>query len=409
MKKQIRVTRRTFFQGALGFAAAAAGISPDSLKKKPVLNPEGVTPGKDPVFRTLGKTGLRLPVVSMGVMNADNPALVRRSFELGVRHFDTAAVYQGGRNEEMVGQVIQDMKVRDRVVIGTKVFVPHVQREVSSGELKKIYLETADASLRRLRTDYLDILYSHNVQDTGYLNNPGILEALRILKKQGKVRFIGFSVHTSMAELIENAVQSGYFDVILTVYNYAHSENTRLRQALDKAARQGIGLIAMKTQCSQYWYSQRLPESQQKFYRGSVMHTAVLKWALRNEAIATAVPGYTTFEQMEQDFSVSRDLEFTPEEEKFLKDRDVETSLGYCLQCGACDSTCPHGVPVRSLMRCHLYATCYANFTEARETLNRLPEKNNLTRCVDCSSCTARCVNGIDIPRRIGDLIRIYG
>ena len=72
------------------------------------------------IQRTLGKTGLTMPVVSMGVMNADIPGLVRRSYELGIRHFDTAAVYQGGRNEEMVGSVIKELGVRDKVIIATK-------------------------------------------------------------------------------------------------------------------------------------------------------------------------------------------------------------------------------------------------------------------------------------------------
>src|SRR3954453_13812458 len=72
------------------------------------------------IQRTLGKTGLTMPVVSMGVMNADIPGLVRRSYELGIRHFDTAAVYQNGRNEEMVGAVVKEMGIRDKVVISTK-------------------------------------------------------------------------------------------------------------------------------------------------------------------------------------------------------------------------------------------------------------------------------------------------
>jgi len=58
--------------------------------------------------------------VSMGVMNADVPGILRRSYELGIRHFDTAAVYQNGRNEEMVGIVIKEMGIRDKVVISTK-------------------------------------------------------------------------------------------------------------------------------------------------------------------------------------------------------------------------------------------------------------------------------------------------
>ena len=73
--------------------------------------------------RTLGKTGLTVPIVSFGVMNADVPGLVRRAYELGMRHFDTAAAYQRGRNEEMVGTMIKDMGVRDDVIVSTKVWL----------------------------------------------------------------------------------------------------------------------------------------------------------------------------------------------------------------------------------------------------------------------------------------------
>jgi aldo/keto reductase family protein len=70
--------------------------------------------------RTLGRTGLTLSIVSMGVMNADVPGILRRSYELGIRHSDTAAVYQNGRNEEVVGSLIKEMRIRDKVVISTK-------------------------------------------------------------------------------------------------------------------------------------------------------------------------------------------------------------------------------------------------------------------------------------------------
>src|SRR5208337_2691153 len=88
--------------------AAASGLPIEAAASSPVLQ------------RTLGKTGLTLPIVSMGVMNADVPGLLRRAYELGIRHFDTAAAYQQGRNEEMVGKVIKDLGVRDKVTITTK-------------------------------------------------------------------------------------------------------------------------------------------------------------------------------------------------------------------------------------------------------------------------------------------------
>ena len=97
----------------------------------------------------------------MGVMNADVPGILRRAYELGIRHFDTAAGYQKGRNEEMVGQVIKDIGVRDKVTISTKQMLR--SRPPSAAEAKKRFIEGVEASLRRLQMDHVDILYHHSV------------------------------------------------------------------------------------------------------------------------------------------------------------------------------------------------------------------------------------------------------
>lgn len=100
--KQGEWNRREFIVKPLVFAGAAGVLGrTESLVAQPATTPSGPL-----LTRTLGKTGISLPIVSMGVMNADIPGLLRRSYELGIRHFDTAASYQQGRNEEMVGQVI---------------------------------------------------------------------------------------------------------------------------------------------------------------------------------------------------------------------------------------------------------------------------------------------------------------
>ena len=364
---------------------------------------------KQIIYRNLGKTGISLPIVNMGVMNALEPALVKRSFESGVRYFDTAAWYMRGKNEEMIGNVIKALNARNKVTIGTKVYIPHEQRNISAAEAKASYLKIANESLQRLQTDYVDILYSHVVNTPEWLNNPGIVEALQQLKKEGKARFIGFSTHSNMTACINAAIQTGVYDVILTVFNYALGEYPQYIDTLKKAAAKGIGLIAMKTQCSQYWYRQELPESMQKFYQGTILHTAVLKWVLRHDFITTAVPGYTNFQQMEEDFSVAYNLEYTNEEKKFLEDRNVKLSLGYCHQCQRCVSTCPNGVDIPTLMRTHLYATCYGNFYQARDALDSIASGKGLEACGACDACRAHCVNRIDLAKRIDELKVIYG
>jgi len=403
-EKKSNVDRREFlYKSATGMASLGAlHITRSKLFSHPKETDRNI------IYRTLGKTNIKLPVVNMGVMNSNSPELIKKSYEIGVRHFDTAANYQRGQNEKVVGQAIKDLGVRKNVIIGTKVYIPHNQRNMSAREAKKAYLKIAHESLERLQTDYVDILYSHNVQNLDWLNNPGILDALNLLKQEGKVRFIGFTTHANMAELIKNSTETNNYEVILTSFNYAMSHNKDYIDILKKAAAKDIGLIAMKTQCSQYWYRNNLPEAQQKYYQGEILHTAVLKWALNNNFITTAIPGYTNFKEMQEDFSVAYNLTLAPEERKFLNDRNVQYSLGYCQQCGKCISTCPKGVRIPDLMRTHMYAACYANFYQARNTFDEIPPEKGLPACSNCDRCVAVCENNIDIKERVQELMAIY-
>jgi hypothetical protein len=79
-------------------------------------------PAKLP-HRVLGKTGLRLPAITMGVMNSDNPNLIRAALDAGLKHLDTAHAYMRGRNEEVIGEVIKG-RPRDSFFITTKVGLP---------------------------------------------------------------------------------------------------------------------------------------------------------------------------------------------------------------------------------------------------------------------------------------------
>lgn len=365
---------------------------------------------KEILHRILGKTGIKIPIVSMGVMNAFSPELVRRSYEKGIRYFDTSSYYQRGKNEEMIGNVTQQLNVRKEVIIATKVYLPHAQRSMPPDQVKAYFLRSSDESLKRLQTDYVDILFSHSVSELTWLNNPGVRDALQLIKKQGKARFIGFSTHQNMAECIDDAAQSGLYDVILTMFNYALWDDLNLLAALKNAQAKNIGLIAMKTQCPQYGgHWENVPDSKMHYYKGKIMHSAVLKWVLRHQFIATAIPGLTTFQQIDDDFPVAYNLDYTDEEKKFLDDRNASLSFGYCRQCSECTRQCQMGVDIPTLMRVHMYSVCYNNFHHARQTLDDIPISQSLRNCASCQHCSVQCRRGIDVADRINELQVIYG
>ena len=400
--------RRTFFSRSLAGLASlgmAGGAAKNLFGRGQATSAASSAGGI--ITRSLGKTGYQVPIVSMGVMNADNPDLVRAAYERGIRHFDTAATYMRGRNEQMVGTVIKELGARDKVFVATKIPPLSVDSlaDMKPEEMKAYCLDSVERSLKRLQTDYIDMIYLHDVQNVANVQNAGLRIAFETIKKQGKARWVGFSTHTNMDALLDEAVRTGYCDAILTAYNYSMSENIRLLESMQKAAAAGIILIAMKTQCKQPWYLDGYEPSARKFYEGKLQHTALLKWVLSHEVFATAVPGFQNFREVEEDFSVAYDLSYTPEEKKFLEDRNVKMAMSaVCQQCGQCADSCPERVEVPQLVRAHMYAACYVNMAQARETLERIPRGKGLERCNACVACVARCAKGVDLAARITEL-----
>lgn len=349
------------------------------------------------IQRTLGKTGLTIPVVSMGVMNADIPGLVRRSYELGIRHFDTAAGYQDGRNEEMVGSVIKELGVRDQVIIATKQHMRN--RPANVAEAKRRFMEGVEGSLRRLQMEHVEILYYHAVDSVEDANAEGPLDALQTLKRQGKTRFIGLSTHKS-ADILPHAMKHNLFDVFLVTLNYTMAHNTEMLNTVERAAKSGIGIVAMKTQAGgtvkpEAGMPKKLPPASQ---------TALLKWALNHDFVTTAIPGFSTYEHLEQDFSVVRNLAYTAEEQAFLADKAFVAQAEFCQQCGKCIGDCPMHVDVPSLMRSHMYAVQYRNTALAGQTLAAIASERGLQTCEGCESCPIQCRHHVQIGNKIARL-----
>ncbi len=354
------------------------------------------------MMRTLGKTRISLPIVSLGFMNADAPDLIQHAYEIGMRHVDTAAFYQGGRNEEIVGATIKKMGVRDTVVIGTKVFLRGVGVSARDPQARNAFRQVAEASLKRLQMDHVDILYYHSVDSAEDLRAEGPLQALAELKKEGKTRFIGLSTHQG-AVVLPEAVRLGVFDVGLVPINYTMASNKTLLDAVEQAAKSGMGIIAMKTQAGGLSRPDRalpkvLPPHSQ---------TALLKWALHNRSVTTAIPGVTAHDQLVQNITVAFNLEYTAAEKEFLGDKGQVTQAQFCQQCGQCQSDCPHGVAIPTLMRSHMYAVQYANLDLARSTLACLEIGKGLRPCASCGACKAICRNDVNIGTNIRRLVSV--
>ncbi|MEW6411948.1 MAG: aldo/keto reductase [Candidatus Zixiibacteriota bacterium] len=396
-----------------GFLSAAGGslLSAGLLNLNPAITlAEGADDkadgsSKEIIYRKLGRTDIHVPIVSIGVMNSENPEIIQASYEIGVRYFNLSGNYQLGRIETVAAGVLNKLQVRDKVIIGTGNDDVEAFAGLSASECKRKITAACEASLSRLKTDYIDIYYVWEGHDPRNTHNPAMLEALEYLKQQQKIRHAGVSMHSNMAEAINAVADGGYFDVVMTTFNFTLSDDSKLLAAIKNAAAKGVGVIAMKMMAG----GSRWPnESSRRDHSSAAIATACIKWVLRNPAVSTSVPGFMSYEHMRQDFSVARDLEYTPEEERFLSDNSVKLGMGFCRQCKSCLAYCPKKVDIPTLMRVHMYAAQYGDLYRARVTLDSISSGSDLRVCKDCSTCRAICANSVEIASRIDELKAIY-
>ncbi|MFO1072925.1 MAG: aldo/keto reductase [Geminicoccaceae bacterium] len=151
-----------------------------------------------------GQTGLEVSRLCLGCMTYGDPAwrpwvldeeaarpFLRAAWEAGINFFDTADMYSLGRSEEVVGRALKDLARRDEVVIATKLYHAMGQRPNQKGLSRKHVMEAIDASLKRLGTDYVDLLIIHRFDPATPVEET--LDALNDVVRAGKALYLGAS------------------------------------------------------------------------------------------------------------------------------------------------------------------------------------------------------------------------
>ncbi len=395
-----RIKRREFI-GKATLGLFSTGLALPLLKSNAFTSEQ---PQKV-IYRTLGKTKLRIPVVSFGVMNSDSPDLIKRALDKGINHLDTAHTYLRGNSERVIGEVLQKSGDRDKIYVATKMFFARDRdknvftrtgTERRPGASEENLFKLLETSLQRLRTDYIDILYLHSCESPQMAAYEPLMNALAKAKKQGKARFIGVSTHSNEPDVIRASVDAEVYDVVLTAYNFAQNHREEVKKAIQYAVSKGVGVVAMKTQGGR---------SMQEKGEIEINHEAALKWVLEDENVCTTIPGITTFEQLDQNLRVMNNLALSGAERSEIQFASSLKGKIYCQNCCACIPTCPNNAEIPSLMRAFMYAKAYGNYIQAGMTVAELPRKKGLNVCRSCSSCTASCPNGINIGSRVNTLI----
>ena len=254
-------------------------------------------PAADIPTRPFGRTGVRVSILGMGgwhmivpKTDADTVRLVHEAIDSGITFFDNAWDYNDGVSEERMGKALAGR--REQAFLMTKV--------CTHGRDGKVAMRQLEDSLRRLRTDYLDLWQIHEVafddEPRRHFAKGGVVEALDKARQQGKVRFVGFTGHKDPALHLEMLSYDYKWDAVQMPINcFDGSFRSFEQRVLPELNRRGIAPIGMKSLCG----------DARAITAGVVSAEEALRYSL-SLPIATLVTGIDTPKVLRQDVGIAR-------------------------------------------------------------------------------------------------------
>ncbi len=313
--------RRHFLQQA-AFAAASAVITQSATAQPPATQPTKIEltnlgPDKIPQ-KPLGRTGINVSIIGLGGYSlGDAPSLqeattiVHEAVDAGVNFFDNAWEYHDGKSEDWMGQCLQGL--RDKVILMTKV--------CTHGRDKKVAMKQLEESLKRLRTDHLDVWQIH---ECVYWNDPewhfskdGVVEALTEAKKQGKTRFVGFTGHKHPQIHLKMLAHDYPFDTAQMPLNaFDATFRSFEKEVLPEVNRRGMAAFGMKSLCGGGDAILNMPISVEE----------ALRYAM-SLPVATTISGIDSLNVLHQNLAIARGFKpYTPQEMDAIRTKCAPTA-----------------------------------------------------------------------------------
>jgi predicted aldo/keto reductase-like oxidoreductase len=386
-------------------------------------------------YRTLGRTGFKVPDISTG--RPSDPAVLRALLDAGITYIDTAESYGRGDSEKTIGQVINDYN-RKSIFITSKL---HIKDDVT----KEDVLTRTRKCLERMKTDYVDCMLIHGASTVKTLSSPGFHAAMKQLKAEGKVKFLGVSNHgpshfgqeagnqDSMEKVLCAAAADGRFDVVLLVYNFLQKE---MGERILKACKEkNVGTTLMKTNPVGRFYSMKdriatmkkegkeIPERYTRMFaqlqkeadkaqdfikkynlkNPREIRDAAIRYVISNPDVHTVCCSFRNFDDVDGFLKLSGSS-LTSSDQKKLTAFSESCGNLYCRHaCGNCEALCPHGVPVNTIMRYNHYFEAQGQEKYAMEKYSTLKgAKADL-----CQNCQGNCQSGCSFNVPIHGLLNL--
>jgi predicted aldo/keto reductase-like oxidoreductase len=402
--KNGKSNRRAFLKkaAAIGLGAALGG----TFLRQPREVSAQITLPKAPMpRRAFGRSGIKVSTLSLGgmfdIMN--NRLMLAKALEWGIDYWDTAEGYGGGRSEEGIGRwFVRNPGTRKQVFLVSKL----------SPRRGADFTSRLEECLKRLHTDYLDLLCMHGIRSIDEMD-PRLESWSHDMKKAGKLKLFGFSAHSNMEDCLEGAARLPWIDGIMFAYNYRLMREPRMKAAVEACYRAGIGLTAMKTQGGGPVQSDSESEIEMAgrfMQKGFTHHQAKLMAVWEDKRIASICSQMPNLTIMATNAAAAADqTRLSQADRDLLAQYASETFSDYCAGCGRlCTEALGKKVPINDVMRCLMYLHSYQDLMLARSTFGMLPaQTRTLLAQMDFSEAERSCPRNLPIGRMMQEATQL--
>lgn len=403
------MNRREFLKSAFAVAALApvtrlaAKAGADGDKTSDVLQGRMIT------RRRYKNTAQTLPLLGFGCMrlpqlSPDGPEIdygtvkqmIDRAMKAGCNYFDTAYMYHDGRSERCLGDLLKAYP-RDSYYLTDKMPVWFAR---DAAGIERIFRE----QLERCRTDYFDFYMLHSLDSANWelAQKYKACEFLERMKKEGKIRRLGFSFHDS-PEVLRKIVDAREWDFAQIQLNYLDWELYRSREQYEILTGAGIPVIVMEPLRGGALAA--LSPDASDILRKADPHSSNAAWAFRYVAslpnVLCVLSGMTLPEHVEDNIRTFSPLKpLTESERKTLDQALAAYRKRLAVPCTACRycMPCPAGVEIPKIFGLYNQYKISGNKWLFTNNYNVLPEDAKIASCVNCGKCTKHCPQKIQIP-----------
>jgi predicted aldo/keto reductase-like oxidoreductase len=357
----------------------------------------------------LGFGCMRFPKVQPDKPDIDEELalkMIDEAYQSGVNYFDTAYPYHAKLSEKFVGKALKRYP-RQSFYLATKMPGWEIK---NVDDAKRIFNE----QLENLQTDYFDYYLCHALSKKGFeiYKEPGIMDFLYQMKKEGKIKHLGFSFHDT-PEVLDEIIHTYEWDFVQLQLNYLDWDFQDAKKQYEIVKDYGVPVIVMEPVRGGTLAS--LSEDAAKILKEAKPNKSIASWAIRyaasKEQVMVVLSGMSNLEQTRDNIQSLTDFEPVDEKDQMIIDQALELFLKNrtipCTNCKYC-MPCPEGVNIPKIFK--IYNQYAINkhkraFIHAYENLDDAEKANN---CIACGICMQHCPQGIEIPERMDEIQELY-